>query len=827
MGVAPYRSVYVLLIIFWEIGDMMQFLKARGRQQSQFDEECSDRATSSISIDDSAEDAVLSDLEAAEIQQAFQHQSLSGASLEDLEAAMEAVEPVSPATDVVVADSEMSVAASSSVYVSETVDGEHVELDADPSDLSSFNASDLDDVPELLAPADPAALPMTPAMAVVAESGTMLAEFADVSEADVSVEESLDRLSETCTDVSDLAVQDNVAADLLDVTPIVPSDDVTGEVATDDIGSDESDESAAYDRCQTGPLTYFQYYLNENSGADGATDSPAPYVTPWHQPSVPGGLIGAGVLGATLVSGFMIADTVKMPPLTTAKRPVTPSPLKSLSPSTQTTAMAIPQALPPEALQPESTTTSLKLPAPKQTTPAKRIFPPLGPTLGQSSSTLPLAVAAAPSVAQTAPLPQSNAVVRTPELGVAKTAPPSKLRVDADSSGLESDPLRQPLAQPQKLTPPPTLDSPPESVRKLPELQPTEVISMPFPAPNDITPNDINGSADRLEPVATPSMSSGEQPLANPTDITQPQRLPDGSALGQAPGANPDQTLPALTPTPVGSKLESAPSATQPSPVAATTPAPKANSPLSATSSEAAKPAAPVVPAQSEMPTNIVVPTESMQAAVAPTTPKAAFPQERVFNRETVPAKPTAVSSAATPLSSTASPIAELSVGSQAAPTAPAAPAPAAPSVMPAAVPAVSQPLSDTPLPPQQAAQPIANRLNIAPQVQQLLATPQNLGYQETANQWRNLTKQEALLVMQAPQLASFTRQQLTQQSYIQAYQAVSEQTDALPPYGFIDYQRRLILLPPQSAAAWQPDVPAQSRYPQWRSVVAQQSVTL
>jgi hypothetical protein len=455
-------------------------------------------------------------------------------------------------------------------------------------------------------------------------------------------------------------VNPNWASEAVDVAAIAAS---ASEVEVDEID----------------PLTYFQYYSDENAiGGQGTADEvPAAYVTPWRQPSIPGGLIGAGVLGATLVSGFVIADTVKTSPVTAVKRPT--SPLQSLSAKDQAmTAAALPKVMPPESMKPE-----VALPKPKSMTMIRPVFPPLVP-LGQSIAMSPLGSAIARSDASN-PLPQSNANSPT---GLALNPPPPVIRTapapvagpvvtptenDRPTSPTLPDPVVVPSPSPQ-LTPPPFTPAP--SPQDLPELMPDvivspppEVTAAPISSP-EVTAVPISSPLQRL-PTAPPAQNPATLP---PVDVVVP-------------------TLPVVVPAVIA-------------PAAATTP--------SVDSAEAIEPA------------------------------------DREFTRD------------------------------------------AAPAVLPGKA-AVA-----TPMPPVATAQPIADRSRRLPaSVQNLLAVPAVNAYVPMVSQWRPLSAAEANAAINAPQLGGYTRQQLSQQAYVQAYQAVSQSADGVPSFGFIDYQRKLIILPP------------------------------
>jgi hypothetical protein len=90
----------------------------------------------------------------------------------------------------------------------------------------------------------------------------------------------------------------------------------------------------------------------------------------------------------------------------------------------------------------------------------------------------------------------------------------------------------------------------------------------------------------------------------------------------------------------------------------------------------------------------------------------------------------------------------------------------------------------------------------VDPALQPILQGPQETGYQAETNRWRPLTQAEAALVAQSSRLGGFQVQALNLREYAQTYRALSQQNSALPSFGFIDYQRQLILLPTGDATA-------------------------
>ncbi len=491
-------------------------------------------------------------------------------------------------------------------------------------------------------------------------------------------------------------VNANWASEAVDVAAIEASAAPTGEA-------------------DTTPSTYFQYYLDETAigGSGTADETPAAYVTPWRQPAVPRGLIGAGVLGATLVSGFVIADTVKTTPATAVKRPT--SPLQSLSAKDQAmTTAARPKAMPPESMQPE-----VALPKPKSMTMMRPTFPPLAP-LGQPLPMSALGSAIAGSETRDA-APQRNANITT---GLTLNAPPAPVITAYPAAGPEvtSPPVDRPVNSPQLLAPkisqnpPPPVEplpfTPASSPEDLPELTPDVTIPVPTPA---------------LTPPAT-------QPVA------------------PAPRSE-------LTPEPISSPLQRVPLAsTEPVQPVPTPPAQNATVP----------------------PVDVVVPP-SMLVPQAPAVdqPAAIDGRDRVFTRD------------------------------------------GAPSVLPGQTAA-------TPMPPSAIAQPIADRSIRLPQMQTLLARPAANALVPMVSHWRSLSAVEANDAIQAKatELNGYTRQQLNQPAYVQAYQAVSQTADGVPSFGFIDYQRRLIILPPMPETAVNPPI-EQSRAVDGVSVIAQRIMSL
>jgi hypothetical protein len=252
------------------------------------------------------------------------------------------------------------------------------------------------------------------------------------------------------------------------------------------------------------------------------------------------------------------------------------------------------------------------------------------------------------------------------------------------------------------------------------------------------------------------------------------------------PELTPDMGTSEVTPMPVGNApvapIQAAPVQSSPidsmRPVSLSelTPEP-VSSPLQRVPAVSPPPAT-VMPPSAVVPVDEVV-TPTLKPVVVPIAPPlveqpaAAAPTERVFNRAAAPAMVSEQPSIAVPV-------------------------PVAPSTMPPAA----------------TAQTIADRSGrLPPQVQNLLAVPAVNAYVATAIQWRPLDATEARLALTATKLGTFTRKQMSQQEYRDAYRLVSDQSDALPSFGFIDYQRQLIILPPQPETAVNPIEHSRSHY--------------
>ncbi len=453
---------------------------------------------------------------------------------------------------------------------------------------------------------------------------------------------------------------------------------VTHEVLNLDLTLD-NDESASSDSTdpfevrQDGPLTYFQYYLNDNENGAAAEYNPISL----RRPSMPTGLIGAGILGATLISGFSIADAMKQGQPTVAKRPTAANPTNPLQ-----DLKAPPAPLPaaaPETLKPE----------------ASVLAPPAPTSMNVPSQAL---IAA-------------NSGISQPNYGL-------------QQNGTTISPIGQALKEIPAVT-----VQPPIAEMQSPPVQPTVQYA---PPPMQVNPMQV-----------TPVQMNPE--VARDPGILPPPPLPAGILSEPQPAINPGAASAALLPTPPAP--ESMIPAPESSPVQPVKPLDRIGtmiaSPSQATSP---KPTTLTIPKTQDVKFQELLPQDGKVPVMPPDGPK-----EIVFNRTT-----------------------------------PLPPNPQEQQI----------PLSKQPNPVELAKAPSG-------QLETLLVTPKNNGFlAEEQALLRSLSQQEAKLLTNAPGIEPFTKRTLGIRDYARAYQVASKQVNGLPPFGFIDYLQKVIVLPDESAMA-------------------------
>ena len=213
-------------------------------------------------------------------------------------------------------------------------------------------------------------------------------------------------------------------------------------------------EEVPYERLQQGPITYFRYYFEDAEQPTYLT-SPAAEPLTHKRNRLPLYLAGGGVLGATLISGFVIAGLAN-----NSKAPEQKGTSGSKVKQTPAPKLTQPQVAYPEALPPTRSTP----PKPPQTSkkaPTKKL--PVPTVRSSSDSQLQQALMVPP------PLP----VPALPTVQIARTV---------------STPLPAPAVQPPA---PPAIAPAPEAPIALPSLKPAlpELVADSSPRPPDSSPS--------------------------------------------------------------------------------------------------------------------------------------------------------------------------------------------------------------------------------------------------------------------------------------------------------------------------------------------------
>jgi hypothetical protein len=464
-------------------------------------------------------------------------------------------------------------------------------------------------------------------------------------------------------------MEDPLAAEGLDLEITL---DPTDRINNSEAGETEAValEESSYDIHTDGPLTYFQYYLDGESG-EAAEYNPVSL----RRPSIPTGLVGAGILGAALISGFSIADAMKQgQPV--AKRP-NPSPLQDLK-IQATPPPVIPVA--PESLQPEI-------------------------------SALP---------------PQVNRAA---------------------------------------------LGAGPVGAANLP------IVSPPGPAMNAISQptyslQQVGGAVASIAPI-----SSQPKPQEPPAPISEIQ--PPAAPVNSSPAPNPQILPPPPLPSGILSEPQPVVVSSIPDPVAT---APEVNLPAQSGATN-------LQPLQSVTPEVISTAPETSQPKVAPPQNLGILPRPGLPSPGPAPAKLPEVLPINDRLSSATTGVKETLVKETL--------------VKETLAPDNELVFDRKPMPPGSIESPqaaVTEPTQVSGALQILLTPPQNKGFLADDATLRSLSQQEATMLTQAIGIAPFTKQTLAIRDYARAYQVASKQVNGLPPFGFINYQQKTIILPDESS---------------------------
>jgi hypothetical protein len=278
-----------------------------------------------------------------------------------------------------------------------------------------------------------------------------------------------------------------------------------------------------------GPLTYFQYFLEDRPDA-----APADYpVRGARRSPVPAALIGAGVLSATVITGLAIADALKSPGTSQAKKP--PTPERGTAKGAERKPLT-PQPSSPELLPyPSAMAAGPQLPPPLAPNTQLAALPPpvAGPTPNYSiQGGITLKPMALPAPVPIGPSPETR-----PSVPVAIVPTPP-----VEPSGPVPEIVTDPTPQPQI---------------ELPGLPPVAQIELPPGAPVSNLPVSNLPAANLPVPSgAIPGAAANALPLLSPLPPTGGPMVSDRSrpistgALGSSP-VPPGDAIPAARPLPI------------------------------------------------------------------------------------------------------------------------------------------------------------------------------------------------------------------------------------------------------------------------------------
>lgn len=320
-----------------------------------------------------------------------------------------------------------------------------------------------------------------------------------------------------------------------------------------------------YELHTAGPLTYFQYYIDDAESEASVDYAPQVFSTS----KLPTGLISAGVLAVTVVSGFMIAESTKQPTL---------RPSAALNPS---------QESQPQASLPSSPSkTPIAQPSkPETIVAAKPLSIPRTPTFPAVPTPLPAPPPITPLSA--APKLQIHRGIKLTPMAIAQ---PETL--SADSTALVAQ--AQSAPRPSLPEPLPSVTIPRDEV--IPSLPPQP---SPVPGANDSQPSEAmaNPALNPSPAVNTPQPGTASSPIAPQSDLSTATVAPPDTSSSIAPSLSPTsnpsptQSIVAASPTTIGKEPQPMPS---PDPTTAST-----------------RPTSPIAPARDSTP--IVASTASTQ----------------------------------------------------------------------------------------------------------------------------------------------------------------------------------------------------------------------
>lgn len=353
---------------------------------------------------------------------------------------------------------------------------------------------------------------------------------------------------------TDFAAEQIIPLQIIPAEPTLRQAD-GGEAEADSTPtSSEVAGEAAYQQRTEGPLTYYQYYFNEqNFGQNAALKAPE-MIRAQRSSLLTPGLIGAGVVTATVASGFLIADAMQhKPPVVPAEKPPdaqtkqqASTPLTTPKPTGPEQIALNRSSLTKSSLATKTSQPASKLPA-KSDLPTVAIESTLGlpPVIGTGetfgfqttlSGSATSAIKAKPSVSQPQPSTSTSASTNAASPVSPVIAPTAAPPTTPATAGPVSSPMLN-------IAPPETLPSgitnfsaPPTS----PERQNTAPSQPPAPpVSGESSPPGASQTPVSEQPTETPASTTDERSLnsvspALPNSVG-PSTIADASKVPASP----------------------------------------------------------------------------------------------------------------------------------------------------------------------------------------------------------------------------------------------------------------------------------------------------
>ena len=274
-----------------------------------------------------------------------------------------------------------------------------------------------------------------------------------------------------------------------------PNAEISAETASSQV------KEVPYERLQQGPITYFRYYFEDAEQPTYLT-SPTTELSSNKRNLLPLYLAGGGVLGATLISGFVIAGLAN-----NSKAPAQKGTTDSKVKQTPT-----PKRLQPQVASPEVVPPSRSTPTKPPQTPKKA--PPKAPSL--------------PTVRSSLDLPQA--------LMVPEPLPvPALPLVSVPIARAVSNPLPAPAAQPLVAPVIPPIVETPTALPSVKPFSPELASADSSPKPPDFAPASLAAQESAQLPTAADARCLSSAATPGESLTPQNQQMAQSSRLVSAP----------------------------------------------------------------------------------------------------------------------------------------------------------------------------------------------------------------------------------------------------------------------------------------------------